>query len=461
MVKNLSIFFFTAVFLSATAFGQEGFRIQGNKTKGKVNFELTNNLILMPVEVNGIKLTFLLDSGAANTVIFSFEERDSLFLNDSRKILLRGLSSEEPVEAIKSDNNILQIGNAVKNNQTIYVVFDGSLRLSARLGVPVHGIIGYDFLSDFVVEINYVNESIRFHDPKFYKQKRCKNCIERPLSFSKNKPYIEAEITNASAKKKVKLLIDSGSSDALWLFEDKTDSIQAPDCAFHDYLGVSINGNIYGKRAMVPDFWIDEFHLQRVNVAYPDLSSFTELNLFEGRNGSLGGDLLKRFHVIFDYRNETIVLAKNRKFKQPFYYNMSGLTLEQGSLMVARKKVNKSGHTEFSDNQNLSSGYTISNVESFQFSLERLFVVADVRENSPAAQAGIKVGDEISEINGKPVYNYKLYEVNELFYTKRKKTIRMKTIRNGVTRNVRFLQHKYDHYLIKNTDICVKFHTSF
>lgn len=142
---RLLVLLFAIVFQSTILLGQDGFYFKKNKSKDRISFELINNLILIPVEVNGVKLSFLLDSGAANTIIFSFEERDSLLLNSARKIRLRGLGADNPVDGIISENNRLKIGKAFKDSQTVYVVFDGSLRLSSRLGVPVHGIIGNDF----------------------------------------------------------------------------------------------------------------------------------------------------------------------------------------------------------------------------------------------------------------------------------------------------------------------------
>jgi len=102
---------------------------------------------------------------------------------------------------------------------------------------------------------------------------------------------------------------------------------------------------------------------------------------------------------------------------------------------VAKKK-RKVPPNSYLGNQETASSFMITNYESYEFSLERLFVVAEVRENSPAAKAGIKVGDEIAEIDNKPVYSYKLYEVNELFYTKKTKTMKLKVVRDGITRNV-------------------------
>src|SRR5690606_29801007 len=81
-------------------------------------------------------------------------------------------------------------------------------------------------------------------------------------------------------------------------------------------------------------------------------------------------------------------------------------------------------------NLNLSTNVVLS--------LKHLFEVVEIRENSPAALAGMQVGDEILEVNNKPAYQYTLNEINELFYSKEGKSIKMLISRNGVQQRVKF-----------------------
>src|SRR5690606_12845297 len=169
---------------------QEGFFLPEGKKQGVVNFELVNNLVLIPVTINGSDFTFLLDTGSSHSVIFSFESVDSLTLNNSTVIQLRGLSQEEPIVAVKSDDNVMEIGLARNESISLYVIFDGVLNFTSRLGVPIHGIIGTDFFRDFVVKVDNNSKKIRFYDPEYYIPKKCRKCVEVPLVFINDKPYI-------------------------------------------------------------------------------------------------------------------------------------------------------------------------------------------------------------------------------------------------------------------------------
>ena len=58
----------------------------------KIKFELINNLIVFPVEINGAKLSFLLDSGVSKPILFNIiNVSDSIQINNTETIYLRGL----------------------------------------------------------------------------------------------------------------------------------------------------------------------------------------------------------------------------------------------------------------------------------------------------------------------------------------------------------------------------------
>jgi hypothetical protein len=153
----------------------------------KVKFQLINNLIVIPIEVNGTPLSFILDSGVSSPILFSLAEQDSIQINKVSQIKLRGLGDGEPLEALSSKSNDFKIGGIENPDQHLYVVLDESLNFSQSIGIPIHGIIGYDLFRDFVVDINYSSKSIKFHDPDTYKAKPRKRSQKLPLFIEKKK----------------------------------------------------------------------------------------------------------------------------------------------------------------------------------------------------------------------------------------------------------------------------------
>jgi hypothetical protein len=235
----------------------------------------------------------------------------------------------------------------------------------------------------------------------------------------------------------VKLLIDTGSSDALWLFEeDSLGMMPLNDIYFVDFLGKGLSGSVYGKRAKVKSFNLKSFVLKNVNVAFPDSTSISYARKHEERNGSISGELLKRFNIIMDYKNARITLKKNNKFKSPFHYNKSGIVLEQNGIRVVKEKYFEKpiDHYGRSNEENT----VISFSESFRLNLKPAFTIVELRKDSPAERAGLMIGDIILTINGNGTHTMKLQDLVEIFSGDDNKLVKLVVERNSQPIRVHF-----------------------
>jgi len=432
------LFFFSFCWVSLS---QSEFVIQNKKQQDKIKFKLINNLILIPVEINGVELSFILDTGVSKPIVFNIlNVSETLKINNSEKIFLRGLGEGEPVEALRSKNNIIKIGDAININQDLYAVYNSKLNFAPRLGIPVHGIIGYDFFKDFVVEINYSNKYIKIYENKVYQYKDCKKCETLNLDFFNKKPYLNAEVTINNNDIPVKLLIDSGGSDALWLFENETIGLNVSKNNFVDFLGHGLNGSVYGKRSKIEAFSINSFKLPFANVAFPDSTSISSAKTFRDRNGSLAGNILKRFNVIIDYKKGLIQLKKSKYFKESFSYNKSGIELEHNGIRLVKEAKNRTSDMSI---QGLNQNNTITSQRiefrtNYRYSIKPAFTIVELRKDSPADKVGLQIGDVILRINSKEAFHYTLQELTHFFYDKAGKTIRLTVDRQGRKLNFQF-----------------------
>lgn len=168
-IKLLYVIFFIGFNLNA--FSQDGFQLQNGKSD-KIYFRLINNLIVIFVSVNGVSLSFLLDTGVSKSILFNFFNlKEELSIHETELLLLQGLGDDKPIEALKSSNNTVIIGEAINLNQDLYAIIDASINFAPSLGIPIHGIIGYDVFKDFIVEINYSRNFIKLHTPLSYDSK--------------------------------------------------------------------------------------------------------------------------------------------------------------------------------------------------------------------------------------------------------------------------------------------------
>ena len=393
-------------------------------------FAFVNNLIIIPVEVNGKKLSFILDTGIDKSILFNLKFSDSLILNNVKQIKLFGLGQGNSITALKSKNNRIKIGNVYNYNHQIYIILDDKFDLTAKMGMDVHGIIGGELFKNFIVELNYSKKRLTFYDIENYTYKKCKGCETFPLEFYKNKPYINAQVTIDEGKTTdVKLLIDSGGGDALWLFKESSPSINVPVRYFDDFLGMGLSGNIFGKRSLVRNFKIGNFSFENATVSFPDSLSILTTHLNRKRNGTLGAEILKRFNVVFDYQNKIVTLKKNRKsYNNPFLYNKSGIELiHDGDMLISEKKA-----IIIPNNYNENNNSTLSKVlYTYSLSYKPSYKISIIRKDSPALFAGLKEGDIILEINGKPAYEKKIEEIIHTFSSKGGNKIKVKIERNG------------------------------
>jgi len=431
----LSLLFFSyALFFQA----QGKFRLLDTGKKSEsVSFSLVNNMVVIDAEVNGKKLTFLLDTGIRKTLLFNLKFEDSLVLRNVKKMKLRGLGEGNPINAMTSNGNYFKFENIVNPYLSLYAITDDLFDLSAKMGQDIHGIIGGDLFRDFVVKINYGAEKLTFYDPEYYDEADCKGCETFPLDFYNAKPFIDVIVENHLGKEfPVKLLIDSGGGDSLWLFPHSHPDILIGENYFDDFLGKGLNGNIMGKRSRIKKLKIGSFEFENTSVSYPDSTSIVKVHAHKDRNGTLGAGILKRFQVILDYPNSQITLKKNRRYyKAPFLYNKSGMELMHGGEVLVKE--NRYQLPKANENQ----GGSITGIfYSYGLTYKPSYTVSQIRKESPAHYAGLREGDIILEINGKTAYSMEMPEIIYMLSQKEDKKIRVLVDRNG--------QHlRYEFYL--------------
>jgi len=393
--------------------GQEGFLFEKDVDKVVIPFKFINNLIFIPIKVNGVELNFLMDSGVEETILFSMDDKKEVSFFNVEKITLRGLGSEESIEGLKSRNNTLEVNGLKSTNHLLYIVLDQSFNLSYHIGIPVNGIIGYNFLKSNLVEINYERRRITVHRDK----PKIRNKIEKryqhvPITIERSKPYITGNVAINSSTIPVKLLIDIGNSDAIWLFQNNSKMIKVPEKNFEDYLGKGFSGDVLGKRALIKKFTMSKFEFYNPIIAFPDTISIRHVTMVTDRSGSVGSEILKRFSVVFDYPNQKMFLKKNRGFYAPFSYNKSGIELQHYGLQWVQETVHletipiiKSDDLSFKKDENNFK---------YKFELKPVYIIVNVRKNSAAALSGLQKGDVLVSINKIPAYNYSLEKINLL-----------------------------------------------
>ncbi len=362
-----------------------------------VPYESANNLIIMPLQINDSDtLRFILDTGVRTALITEIHVSDSLAIYDAKLIDIQGLGEGITMQAYASAANTININGIIGTEQKVNVLLEDVFHLSTKLGTTIHGLIGYDLFKDFIIEIDYYNERLVFNKPEEYRYRDRRNSVTLPLKIIGYKPYVEVEIeTVEGVKVPVLLLIDTGSSDALWLFENSAEGLKIPDNYIESYLGRGLNGDIYGKKTRIEKLFLNNFVIEKPTVSFPDSIYFQSLLQTAGRNGSIGAEIFRRFNVILDYPNNKITFQKNSYFGETFNYDMSGLELATPYPGLP------------------------------------VFIISEVRQNSPAAEVGLLPEDQIMFVNNLSAGDLTLAYLTNLLRQKEGKKINLTVLRDG------------------------------
>ncbi len=343
---------------------EAGFTFREDVKSVKIPVEIINNIVLIPVRINGsFELNFIFDTGVRTTILTEPLLSNFLSLDSLQKVKVRGLGEGDAIEAILARNVSMTLPGVLGKGINLIVLPQGIISYSEMFGKPVFGIIGYEIFGQFVVEIDYQNKFVRLYDPFSFKLKGKWKRNELPIEVRKGKPYVNAKlIDHLGGEIESKWLIDTGASQAVALFDK---NLEVPDQTVETFLGKGLSGDVYGRLGRVQGFQLGKFTFKDVIAGYPEVGS---LNILHGKKsvwyGNLGAEIISRFNVIFDYPRRRLYFKKNNKYRKPFTYNVSGIEV-------------------------LAKGHTYEN-----------FFISYVRPNSPAAEAGIQIDDEIVALNG-------------------------------------------------------------
>lgn len=377
---------------------QTGFVFDNPKKKSiTINFKTSSNLIIIPVAINNSDtLNFILDTGVRYPIITELPFVNKLNLNFLQPINLRGLGEGEQLTAYRSGNNVININGMVAYDQEIHMVINENFQISHILGIPVHGLIGFNLFKDYVVKIDYTDHRITLIKPEFFTYREKQRDIVLPLILEQNKPFVRTSIvTDKNEDVPVKLLVDTGASDALWLSSKSDNRITLPENNIETFLGRGLSGDLYGKKGRIGAIWVGPLVLYEPIVAFPDNELVDQLIGRNDRNGTLGAEILRRFYVTLDYPNNRLILTPNSDIRDEFNYNMSGLEVT-----------------------NPMPGLPI-------------FLISDIRKNSPAYYAGLQENDQIIALNNASHKAMTLNDINLLFQSREDKKIKMTILRDG------------------------------
>jgi Aspartyl protease len=399
MNRRLIFFIFSAFLLvfPCDAEAQSGFCFIEPKKEVEIPFELENNFIILTVIFNqSFPLKFIFDTGSEHTILTKREVPDALGVDYEREFRILGSDLKTELVAYLAKHVRLEIPEKIiAANESVLVLDDDYFRFEEFAGVNVHGILGGNVFSRYLIRINYQRRVMTLIERESFKIPAGFETIE--LENFRNKPYLTTAIRlQNDSILRVKLLLDTGAGHGLMLFSNTDASLEAPKNVIHGNIGMGLGGFLEGFLGRTKGLFLGKNELNAPITYFQYLDSTALANAtLNARNGLIGNQILSRFQLIFDLNGELLYLKPIKKWQKTFEYDRSGL-----SIIAGGKHLDK-------------------------------FTVQAVLSNSPADEVGFLVGDHIRKIGFWPTSFYNLAALQKKFVGKKNQKINVNIRRNG------------------------------
>ncbi|HSD91259.1 MAG TPA: retropepsin-like aspartic protease [Kofleriaceae bacterium] len=262
-----------------------------------------NGLIFVKVTINDQPMSMVFDTGAEATVINS--SRVSKLGLQALGTFATGAGGGDVVVSYVPGVTT-KLGGAMVSNQIVAAVLLD--QLEAPLGRPLDGILGYDFISRFVVEIDYVNQQMRLFDPARYHHTGGGKPV--PVTLEDSTPFLDAAVEIPQrGKLPGHFVLDTGCLCHVQLFAPFVDSNQLV-AALPDAKQAGFSAGAGGETKQVSTT-IPALHIGDLVVKDPkaDLSRDKTGATADPESAGLIGSLTwRQFVLVLDYKDKQVFL---------------------------------------------------------------------------------------------------------------------------------------------------------
>jgi hypothetical protein len=334
------------------------YRFLGSTQSAVVPMRYAERHVWLKVSVNGEPAQdFLLDTGASVTVLDSaYAAKLGLTTHGSMQGTGAGSSGQFAFTSVNTIHVEGQAGSGIELTSQHVVVAPLSKYLKSYFWRDTPGVLGYDFLSRFVNAIDYEHQTLTFTDPEAFQYTGKGQAI--PISFSDGVPVVHAKVDGIEGD--FRLDVGSGSSVDLHTPFVEKNGFRAKVKKTVDAPGAGFGGSFEMDMARLSSFEVGSYVIADPIVGLTRTQSGT----FSGTDfaGNVGNRILDRFHCTLDYTRKVVYLEPDARFSQRDEFGQFG-----AQIMMQDDQI----------------------------------VVGYVAEGTPAAGAGLQVGDVVNKINGK------------------------------------------------------------
>jgi hypothetical protein len=327
----------------------------------QVPFELVNNHIYVSASVDGKPVRMMVDTGGMNLLTPTSAAR--LGIAGEGKLGARGVG-DDAVDLSIAHAGEVRLGGAVLSHPVFYLIDMGNL--GSVEGLDVDGLVGYEMFRRLRVSIDYAAHVLTLTEPAKFQPLPGSHVV--PFEMADRMPIVRGTLDGQP----VRLSVDTGSRASLTLnspFVREHDLAAKYSAAPETVTGWGVGGAARGRPARLGALTLGDVTVLDVaaDLHTGDKGSFANPDL----SGNLGGGVLRRFTVAFDYDASRMYLVPNADFGKPDAFDRSGMFLVKDG--------------------------------------DALKVVA-LSPGGPAEKAGLSLGDHVESIGREAVSHHSLAE---------------------------------------------------
>lgn len=337
-----------------------------------------------PFEMYGDHMIITAHVNGSDDLDFIFDTGDGLAVLDINKAIELGISSGTDASVTSAEGSIsgkrvkhteFLIGGAPIHDVDLYETDLSHLEIS--VGREFDGIIGYDLLKNYVVDVNHDEMQIKLYDPASYSYKGTGTSF--PVKLTSYIPYITATTEFANGETiESKFFVDTGARtvvDFNTSFVEKNDLVNKVGETYI-YLVAGLGDKEYEHHeGKVNKVSFAGFSFEGVPVGLSHAKHGVQNN--KKVSGFFGGGLLRKFNIVYDYHAKKMYWEKSEQYDNPFEIDASGIELQ-----LAKDK------------------YTL--------------LVHKVFDHSPAKAQGVKLNGVIESVNGEKASDLGLAKVRSI-----------------------------------------------
>lgn len=336
-----------------------------------VPFELVNRHIFVRVNVGARALGFVFDTGAPSAII-DLARAKELGLATAGKLEAHGAAGKVNGAFLRDAKYTIP---GVPLSATAIPAALPLQEMAGGLGRDFDGILGAEFIRQFVVEIDYPRRVLRLHDRDAFVYGGPGESI--PIRFNRSgHPMFDATITPAGGTPiPARLLLDIGSGGGLDLRRPFAEANHLPGPGAATIRGIGMagaGGAVSGSIGRVSALRFGGFTVERPVTFFS--ADRTGANSMADADGSIGQRIAERFRIFLDYAHDRMILEPGEG-PEPPERAFSGAAFEAAGPAY------------------------------------RTLRVRQVAEEGAAARAGLEAGDVILAIDGKKAADLTLDDV--------------------------------------------------